>query len=195
MYNNLHDAQMRLDGTIIRIGRWPIKVSGIDTRYGDNDEESMMLFYKFLKSNREDQTELIEENVNVEPVPLGYVNLDTESIYVQRIPDRRWKQGLCEDGLHAIGRASLIREVFRNGACLADTILNIYPSLEMALDTIQHPQAISIAFSRKFGLLKGRRGPLKLMNIGREVGTIENNVPVLSSAFNHLAELLEEEQK
>ena len=193
MYDSLHDAQMRLDGCIIRVGPHPVRVISIEEGYDErNDRDGYKVYFRYLKSNREDYTMLIEENVDISPVPLGYVNLDTETVYTQRIPERRWKQGLCAEGFHAIGRASLITEVFNNGTCLADTILGNYPPFKNSLQLMQHPQTISTAFCRIFAIQKKEENEYLLMHIGREVGKIENERPTLNNSFTHLTEALGE---
>lgn len=96
-------------------------------------------------------------DLNIDPVPLGYCNINNLSRYLVRMPMRQdWKQGLRSNSLRDIaGRRVEIQYKY-----LVDTIMGKFPSFKAAIDRIndkpKNPfrekdgKILSIAFNRDF---------------------------------------------
>jgi len=195
-------AKMRLQYTIVRVGLEPFKVTGIlgqrdeefepeveDEDIFDPPQEKEVVVAKYtgallcegyyLKESRKlHQVEV--DSLNLEPVSLGYVNVEDRAIFVVRKPMRQdWRQGLRRENytfLGDMGWDELPEKELRN------TILGKYPSLEEAKAiTIKNNKA-SVAFSRNFAL-----GGNNLYYKTRVVGT---NM-MLSPKFSYLQGRLE----
>ena len=87
MYDTAEYANSRLAETIVRIGDVPIYV--VCVRAG------MVVEYTILDSDDDSVHTCKLEELNLEPVPLGYFNTHKSAYYASRQPRRDdWRQGL-----------------------------------------------------------------------------------------------------
>lgn len=134
-----------------------------------------------------DSLEVFHEDLDLTPVPLGFVNVTKRMVYIMRKPMRRdWHQGLHHNSIATCGA---LRPSDVQISWLAQPIKNQYPSFERALKDMK--SRLSIAFSRDFGVMQD--GSDLLLRYRRyTVGTILNNRPLLSHDKLFLQQHLEE---
>ena len=175
-FDNDHDVGMRLRKSVIRVGRLPVWVERIEGIPGEWE-----LHVVPLDGGLPFCVMLEENDVDLTPVPLGYVNLGDRVAYVQRIPARKYKQGLNNENFWG--------DVDLRGNDLANCILGKYPTYAKAIETVIRMQC-DVAFSRHWAVAhQGHR----IMYRGRDVGHYKEDGKVeLSPGNEHLIECLQE---
>jgi len=135
------------------------------------------------------ETETVaHKDIDLEPVPLGFVNTSADMVFVARKPMRRdWRQGLSHNSMVTYGRLNP-QEI--NMRLLVQPILKQYPSFERALQALSGKKR-SIAFSREFGLCK-HDDKITLQYRQHEVGVVENKQPILAPNKTFLQQHLSE---
>lgn len=104
-------------------------------------------------------------DIDLTPVPLGFVNFRGQMGYACRRPMRKdWKQGLSQTSLVVYGFDK--RDL--NLTQLSNTVLGKYPTLSKSLNYVKTGQKLSMAFSRDFGVI----------NSGKEIELIYRKYPV-----------------
>lgn len=172
-------AKGRLEGTIVRVGEEPVTVKGVGVV-----GKRLVARVVYLKDDEEKVVDI--KNLNLEPVPLGFINTNADSFYMVRKPMRRdWKQGLRQGNFTFIG-AEGFYEI--PGPNLRDTVLNIYPKPEEAINLVKNKRVKKVAFSRDFAVAQG--GYL-LYKGKRQVGTFDK-IFTLNPKYNYLNEYLQE---
>jgi hypothetical protein len=134
------------------------------------------------------------DDLNLSPVPLGYVNKKRIVSYTSRSPTRHYKQGLTSYTL--VAKGSPVSLTSRD---LAKTIMGVYPSVESVMEDVLTEEKSAQAFSRHF-CVKGRtNGNPLLMYKHKPVGVISWNSDAcranfsLDDDYKYLNEVLEEE--
>ncbi len=191
-------ARTYLVGSIIRLGSEPIIIN--DVQYTEIKDERLRLVYYHLGDNQSAITFLPNKQIDMEPVPLGMMNGEENTWYIQRHPARGWKIGLCRDNIsyHNINqnyqstRRSIPTNSAFNSNYLRECILGVYPSYIRALKIITEGDRPSVAFSRKFAI---NGGGLMFKAIPETVGVCERKGPVLFKHFEFLKEVLEEDMR
>jgi hypothetical protein len=185
-YNRFYDRNhvaRYLTNTMIRVNNEPAWV--VDTGH-DGEDYTMSYVTKFkdvaggsvpdLRFMK--QCRVAEDNVNLNPIPLGMVNLETNRTntgqtvkvctYTVRMPKRQWIIGLSPRTMHYYGpEPSAIRDhdILIDGSFILysdgmkKTILNDFPSFRRARELVMKDRTYSVAFSRRWRLT--RRGELK----------------------------------
>ena len=188
-YDKADYAKERLSNTVIRINN---KVVYVSHREGWNYE-----VYD-LKSRETEVVDLRKADVDLNPVPLGYINKGGSAYYTTRRPVRRWKQGLDQEALRVIVGDNDVRHAMVMGlltsTSIVDCIENKYPSINKAVTSIAKGGCSSMAFCRSFaiGNLKGKRGTYTLLYKGTGVGLVTKKGVDLSSKYSYLKESIEE---
>lgn len=172
------DLQMRLNKSLIRYKGRPFYV---------NDTAGAALFGIFTDTGDGKDVALPDKDLDVRPVPLGYVNTPKGSVYCTRQPHRRYKQGLCADSLTFEGKYSP-RELLTSKP-LAACVMNEYPSFKEAHDSVKKGKG-ALAFSRRFCVERDDSGVMFLQYRGSNVGWINKGVPELGESHHYLAEEL-----
>lgn len=127
------------------------------------------------------------KDINLEPVPLGFVNTSGDMVFVARKPMRRdWRQGLCHNNMITYGR---VRAEDINLKLLVQPIMKQYPSFAKAIAALAKKS--SVAFSRDFGLSK-EADKITLCYRQYRVGEVINGVPVLDANKAFLQQHLQE---
>lgn len=172
-------ARQALANCLVRIGEVPVWIGDI----GDDFNTTFTYLTNGRKSEIPDIRKV--EDLNIEPVPLGYINLRSKAVYLRRIPRRRWKQGLSSESLDKrIGTTAICSR------SMANCITGRYPSLEKALSRVKEG-LLSSAFDRDWAISTGVVNP-DLRYKGTVVGIINNEgLPTLSLDNQYLHECLE----
>ena len=178
-FNEPRYARQALANCLLRIGKEPVWVCEID-----DDYSTTFLNPLTGKSKRIDDLREIE-GLNIDPVPLGYVNFDSTAEYVQRIPRRRWKQGLCPESCSIPMSSHHLQ-----GKQVSECIMGIYPDLDTCIKKVTYNYKVSMAFGRRWAVTHGVVDPsLKYKN--KVVGIVKDGECKLSPKFSYLQQVLD----
>lgn len=163
-------ARRRLVGTVVRTPTGnPFYVTQVEQDDGD------LRCYGHDYAVDRDANHLLAE-VNLEPLPLGFVNLTNDMAFLCRKPMRRdWRQGLSQNNLVIYGNLSARDFPYK---LLKQPVLKQYPSWSAALTKLTSTKKMSMAFSRDFGFSK-HQDNISLIFRKHVVGTIVNDTPRL----------------
>jgi len=190
MFDNTADANMRLSDSVIRLQGSPIYIH--EAVRGPDRE--IQLVYTDLEGVG-GRVGVHNEHLNYEPVPLGYVNIDGMSAYLQRIPARKWKQGLSRDNLQIKGILPdfIDTRALLTTSYLAATIQGTYPTFAEALTRVREGRDQHTAFHRKFSLHPdSETGLVWLHYAGDRHGWVEGSgAVVLGNRSQYLLQELE----
>lgn len=169
--DDLEYASRRLNNTLVRLANGdPFYVGRTYL-----DDQSAM-WHSGTNLNVGNTQHVLHVDLNLEPVPLGFVNTTSDMVYVARKPMRRdWKQGLSHNSMVAYGK---LRPDEVNMKLLVQPIMQKYPSFTRALEVIKGKKN-SIAFSRDFGLMK-KGDDLLLCYRQHQVGVVRDGQPTLN---------------
>lgn len=145
MYDSLEYARSRLRNTIVREEEGqPVIVSELTGRSTSIKVISINMITDVVKEDR-------LSNLNLTPVPLGYVNTDISCTHASRMPMQRdWKQGLR--------RANTVytnNDVEVSNRQLGLTISGQYPDVRNCIQEVTDRNVRSMAFSRNFCVSRG----------------------------------------
>lgn len=189
LFDNHRDASMRLVDTIVFYQGRAMMVNDISPR-------ALKLRGRIILTGEEVSVHQTDDDLQMHCPPVGYVNVEGDSLYFMRQPMRRWKQGIDMRALICPTAGMRARGMI-NERLLAKCLENDYPNLEQAMgmfvsrNPFKDVDKKGVAFSKHFSVRKGADGPL-LHYKGREVGVVENATPILSTDFQWLQEHLEE---
>ena len=177
-------AQSRIQGTIVRIEKTgePVFVAyvsalgkcscvPIEKDWGDS----------------ENNVYLQVDELDMHPVPLGYVNCAGEATYLMRVPMRRdWKQGLRQENCWSSGRRFSMIPMKDIKNC----IMNRFPTFEKCLVDVEGSKKLkTIAWHRHWAV----NGHMQVLYKNNEVvGCVEDGQVVLDKPFFYLKEALQE---
>ena len=152
-FDNQNDARRVFEGSIIRIKQTPVYVQGVT--------EGMKLICFNIEDGKRRVVDVNSDNINIKPVPVGMVNGFGSVVYAMRSTPRVYQQGLSRDNIKvhlftgSRGEGQLQRDVQNlTSIHLSNTIRNIYPSLEEAIEQINDGCEMC-AFSRHLALGQG----------------------------------------
>ena len=187
-------ADNYLRNSVIRLGAEPIYVLGVTSMSGDG------LIYSSL--NRIDpsggdkrKVSIKDEDIDMNPVPLGFVNFGTfikpyYAYSVARTPQRAWKVGLTTGNMYILNgdishKTLMFSEAFRK------TVVNEFPSVEECIRNMKEEHWT--AFSRRFAIGDGK---LWHHLIDEAIGSVYNKKELkLNTKYAFLTEALEEDIK
>lgn len=180
-YESEEDVKLRLHNSLVRKGEHPVYVQAVDSK------EVVTIHNVF--TGRKERVNV--EELNLSPVPLGYVVSEDVVYYVTRKPTRRYKQGLTSDNM-------VVKEVLRNrhtrlpindkGLCNA--VMGIYPSIEEAFQGCRNGEDI-VPFSREWAVAN-YKDDLCVLHKGDVVGYVGDESVMLSPDKYYLKESLME---
>lgn len=181
MYGRDFDyAENRLSGSIVRLVD-----SGEPIQVVDIDHTGRCRFFHL--DGRDSEPVFCNLNdLNVRPVPLGYVNCGKSVAYLMRVPKRRdWKQGLRRNSCYSSGQD--FEDL--HGVAIRNCILGRYPTFDRAVNITlgDKPTRNDTAFSRHWAI--NSRGWVLYKN-HMKVGVIEGGAVKLDSEFLYLREVL-----
>jgi hypothetical protein len=144
-YDTAEYASTRLADTVVRLGNVPVLVSVCeDTING------IRVYYRHIMENLPSDFCNISD-LNLDPVPLGYVNLSPGVVYLTRMPMRNdWKQGLRD-------RNVVDTNGFNQGLpykAIGRTIMGDFPKFSNCLSRLSDNDIgrNSLAFDREFSI-------------------------------------------
>lgn len=181
--DDLDYATRRLNNTLVRLANGdPFYISRTFL-----DDRGVM-YHSGTNLTQGESQQVLHSDLNLEPVPLGFINTSSDMVYVARKPMRRdWKQGLSHNSMVTYGR---LRPDEVNMKLLVQPILQQYPSFARALSSLQGKKQ-SVAFSRDFGVSK-RGEEIALVYRQHRVGSVVNGEPVLDPGKIFLLQHLQE---
>jgi len=181
-YDDLDYASKRLNGTLVRLkDGTPFQVNRMEY----NGDSVMGAIGYALPAKKSVWQPL--SNIDLTPVPLGFVNTELGMVFTCRKPMRKdWRQGLSLNSLVTYGA---IPACDMSYTTLMQPILNTYPSFKTAVGTVV--KRGSVAFSRDFGLVY-HDGRIGLVYRKYVVGTVKDGVATLSDDKLFLQQHLDE---
>ena len=189
-YDEQH-ARNYLLHSVIRLKSLPIMVQDIQQM----EKEKFRIVYSLLGKRDHKISFFPDKDFNLKPVPLGMMNTQHGTYYVQRNPARGWKIGLCRDNVyfHTINNSDEIKaRSLLDSLYMTDCVMGYHPSYKTALKAVISGKCAVQSFSRKFAI---NGGSLFYKTIGEAVGICERDKPVLFNDFQFLKEVLEEDTK
>jgi hypothetical protein len=186
MWDNRDDAEAYLTGTYVRKDNELVYIRDVS----DNGDEDYTIHYMHAATG--DNHSCYLSDLDISPLPLGFVNARGVAKYVMRKPQRRWKHGL--DNSNAVfmhcGSPHLDRfQVQGNCNGLQKAVLNDYPTLLASISNVALGGG-SCAFSRSFAV-KGNDLYYKAGKVGN---VREDHSLNIAPEFAYLQELLQEER-
>jgi hypothetical protein len=133
------------------------------------------------------------------PFPLGMTNQEGDAFYIERQPNRKTEQGLIRTMLteRRVGEPGLasnsLQFISITSSAMKDCITGNLPTAQFALKALLDPSVEnrSIAFDRKFALLRGSLDDIYLSYKGETVGLLPDDdfsVLALGRMFSHVRE-------
>lgn len=130
------------------------------------------------------------EDFDLTPLQLGYINTDNKALYLQRIPHRKYRQGLAQQNLYCVGNKISVFD-----RALVNLVGNRYPKVSFILEELFNENIKSRAFSKKWAIGRGRdRDFYNLLYKDRLSGTVsvKDESFKLTDSHKFLKESLEE---
>lgn len=188
-----------MGGSVVMYGKRPIFISEIER--AREDKRYRVIYRSLANPNRNAATWYPDKYFDLNPVPLGYVNIPINRtdtvVYAYRIPLRMWKVGLTRRNLRTRSPAKLPRmddylppDVLIPSKELGRTIVGDYPDFDEALARTKKEKALACAFSRRFACTSS---DLLYKWYEEPVGTIARDGPQLKDEYFYLREALQED--
>lgn len=176
------DISMRLSGSLIRYKEEPFYIR-------DTSEDGLTLHGFFPRTGGDKSVKLPCKDLNIRPVPLGYINGNTKCWYVTRQPTRRYKQGLESRTLNIKGpQMRMPVSDFLTCRGFSRGVKGDYPTFDHCLKAVKS-RKISRAFSRRFCLSWNEEvGEVSICHRGTPVGYYRKGGADLFQKFGYLLE-------
>lgn len=141
MYSEMDYANNRLGGTVVRYGGKAITV--IEISSGGTVAATYV--------TTGDPVACDVSELDITPVPLGYVNTKVDAKYAVRMPMREdWRQGLRENNARTHDGMKLF--TYTNWHQVGATIDGVFPPFEDCYKAIKVGKTVARAFSRNFAI-------------------------------------------
>lgn len=198
-FQDAHHAAQYLTSSVIRYKELPIFVSQV---MPDKNGVSVMSFCDTTERGLTQDADipyqtvnLTDPDVDMTPVPLGFVNFRRFGLYQAirtfRAPIRAWKIGLTTSNLIVEGADGRRRDLLYSNELKA-TILGNFPSFAKARNAVVGKDKGQAAFSRRFSV--SYEGLLFHLFFPDAIGKITSKGdPSLSKDFMYLGEALSED--
>ena len=188
-YDDENYARERLSGTVVRIDGIAVYLQHVD---------GWLFRAHNLSDKKHTDVDIRKVDIDIKPIPLGYVNYQGNTYYTSRSPARRWKQGLSEDSFNVtqVKRDGKVAKARGGGMItskeLANCINNKYPSFKKAYKNVATGECTGLAFSRKFAVSSSSspNNPYVLLYRGEKVGVVNYKGINLESKYSFLKEAL-----
>lgn len=180
-YESEEDVRLRLSKSVVRLGEQPVYVEGTLSK----DRVVICLL------EEGDRKECDIKDLNLLPVPLGYIQTRAGAVYASRRPVRRYKQGLNDENMVALDvftKAPVRLPVTSKEVCR--TILGKYPPVGEAFQQVREGKLI-VPFSREWAVANYKE-ELCVMYKGNVVGYVGDDNVMLSPDKYFLKESLME---
>ena len=196
MFDSKEEASMRLDGTVIQGPNGPVYVKSMETA-------SRLSYREFSRRGGllpSAKVAELHEGFSTKPSPLGYMNRGESCYYLQRMPVRKYKQGLHDAALRVVSngkRAGVGRNrlsfMYESVGFLQMWVGN-YPSLLEVKAMLRTGDYVSQAFGREWALGYRDDKTYTLFYKGNDVGYcgVDGGEFVLDDRRKYLQEALME---
>lgn len=201
VYNDVNHASRYLLESIIRIvdRKGTPRAASIRNVYPGDDIDDIRIEYisPTLSGNRAD-IGLYDKRVDLDPVPLGWVNVNTQNgtnkydsnavIFTSRIPSRSWHTGLTRVNLHHKHYSDFCKQYAPGNVMhtvdLCHTIEGRFFDIRELPVFMKHKR-YEFAFSRQFAIINGK---LFKGGIDEAVGSIDKDGSVkLNPEYGYLS--------
>lgn len=207
-YENVGDAQMRLQGSVVLYDGEPVYIREVtQVGAGDPKGDVFRVYAEPLpltsrERNREDEFRkfISSKKFDMAPFPMGFMNWNGDAVYIHRRARRQQRQGFSEGTFGADFVSQNPNGTGINfGTCVkskefVDCIKGKYPSVSDATKIIMNDKARSVAFSRTFALVRDLElvDLIYLYHKQEKVGFITGDALKLSKVGQCLKESLRE---
>jgi len=194
-------ANMYLTNSLIRLKGEPIYIQGVRS----HNRGLYIRYYIPSQQNSNDINEIdIDHNdINMNPVPLGFVNIKipyerrSQIIDVFRKPIRGYRIGLCRNNIDYKKIFGETQDYDTRNILISRELMNTikgkYPQYEEAFNFTVKSLGRSRAFSRRFGIQNmGDNHHLIYSKLHNPVGMCTKREPILFDQFKYLQEALTE---
>ena len=189
MWDNQGDAQMRISGCVVLFRGKPVRIQEVSAALIVTYSELGVVNPPVLEAR------LIDPGWDWKPIKCGYTNLKGGGcVYVQRIPRRRWKQGLHPDNVKTSNPRRHTGDIIYTHA-FAKVIKGLYPAFDKVVKLVGDKKAKSQAFSRNYALSRNELGIMLLAYRGEDVGWYSHGEIELGDGYEFLKEDLQEVQE
>jgi hypothetical protein len=147
-------------------------------------------------------TEVSLSSLDINPISLGYINLQRQSVYLVRSSHRNWKQGITQSNLRGVLAgdeecSSLSFDIARAFPQLYKSIKKMYPTFEEAYSAVMHRAEDifynSRAFSDDFSIVRRERDVFLSYRGYGKIGSIDDNGVALDEVNRFLLTHKQEE--
>jgi hypothetical protein len=205
-YENVHDAQMRLQGTVVLYAGEPVYITEVGAvGPGDPKGDVFRVYASPIPMKPHDMDKgkmrkfISSKKFDLAPFPMGFMNYKGSAYYCSRLPRRQQRQGLSNGTFQAmpVGNRGLpvlrledviYQEDFYN------CIKGKYPPFDEACKRIALGAEASVAFHRSFALIRDEELSelVYLYHKKDKVGFLLGDMLKLSKAGKCLVEVLKE---
>lgn len=196
-------ASQYLRASVIRVDNKPVYVMDVVMSDGRKIDNPLLLQYTPLEDINEDvrTLPLKDERVDMNPVPLGFLNYLNEdgytSYYISRFPSRKWKIGLSKENISVMMPGGyeadryIVQKVFPT-KLMVNTIIGKYPSVKQIITGFKRHRG-SRAFSRRFTITDQLTVYYKTLE--KPVGQVDSGKSTIKlfDEFFYLREVLKED--
>lgn len=184
MWDNQEDARMRLLNSVVRFKDQAVTITDINA--------GLTVYFTYLATGNASKAAIESRDWDWSPVPTGYVNTNRHAVYVERMPVRKWKQGLHRDNtkIRGEGQRLIDRDIIFSKH-FAQTVKMKFPKYKDALKDVTNNKYKSRAFSLHYSLDRDEIGLLWLMYRGFKVGWYAGEIFQFGDGFGYLQEELD----
>lgn len=198
---DIGQASGYLRHTIIRVAKEPVYVYDVIPGVRSGPDKFRLNYVPLSEVGEEAKTiTLVDEDVDMNPVPLGFCMLyngeSYHTYYVARTPARRWKIGLALENIQVYNMAggpatpATVATIFPTRA-LIKTIQGKYMDVDKAKVAIRGGRGGTIPISRQFAISSDYEIYFKTSRY--PIGRFTGNGPVLKDEYFYMKEALEED--
>lgn len=193
-----------LQGSIVRVANEPVMIVEVRCPNPDKPKYIELVYRPLGVTSGHKSVAVDDEAVDLNPVPLGLMSVDRESIeygpktsfLLQRVPVRKWKIGLNSQNISYVDpwpdkqTFDLSMGYLFNSRELVRTIKGRYLDLDDAIKLSREFPGRSVAFSRRFCVNTDK---LLCRNLGLPVGDVMGKGVALHDDFIYLTQVLDED--
>ena len=174
------DASMRLTGSIVMYKGKPVHVL-----------EATVKKCLVVLVGKGDELRVNTDDLDLTPVQIGNIQIGAECLYVQRMPIRRWKQGLHRENLRVSSGPSSRRipgmHINMTDKDMLNAIINKFGDAQENMAKVLSGQWASAALNRHWSV-HNHKGIPRLMYKDKLVGFVDEGEITITKKFFFLKE-------
>lgn len=204
-YENIHDAQMRLQGTVVLYDGDPVYITEVAQKKVEDPKDDIFrvyaspLPYQPMQDKAEMRKFISSKKFDMAPFPMGFMNYDGLAYYCTRLPRKQQRQGLSNGTFSSVpvGFPDMGGVRFEQAISMKEfdeCVKGKYPSFDEALKRLAEGEANSVGFTRCFAVVSDKDMPelVYLYHKKEKVGFVLEDRVKLSKAGKCLVEALRE---